>query len=152
MDEDHHQLFPKHYTNNHKITYNISFDKMVGRAEQGINLQKRKVKRKATEILLNKIHEEKKHLEKVRSISPSKSFTRIDNKTNYSAYGAVNNPLGKLSRSSLDFSSQTTFYDKKNTVDNRKTQFENKRNYSLQKLERLSPLKEKSELDFNFSN
>jgi len=55
-------LFPSQLSSNSKIYKEISFDKIIGRSEHGMNLEKRKVQRKATNILLSQIETEKEQL------------------------------------------------------------------------------------------
>lgn len=45
LDATHEQLYPEFLSNNSKIANNIQFSKIPGRAEHGLNLEKRKVQR-----------------------------------------------------------------------------------------------------------
>jgi|TARA_B110001450_G_C17178229_1_gene302272 hypothetical protein len=45
LDATHELLFPEYLSTNSKIANNISIGKIPGRAEHGINLEKRKIQR-----------------------------------------------------------------------------------------------------------
>ena len=59
LDADHKTLFPNNLSSNKKNTSIVSFDKVPGRNEHGHNLDRRKVQKKGTSMLLN-----------IRTISP----------------------------------------------------------------------------------
>jgi hypothetical protein len=52
LDGTYDKLFPEILANNHKISINMSFHKMPGRAEHGLNLSKRRVPRLGERIFL----------------------------------------------------------------------------------------------------
>lgn len=74
LDGDFNTLFPSQLSSNSKIYKDISFDKIIGRSEHGINLQRRKVQRKATNILLSQIENEQEHLQRVASQTVQKKL------------------------------------------------------------------------------